>query len=120
MAVETTVISIAAIDRLRSRETTVSGRLVFIAGNGCLSGRREATGDPRRCAKRRSGRTKHDSAGLMRTRLACEAAPQHGSAPLPLSFPLPFPRASVDRADITWWAPSWFARNPGAPAGRRG
>jgi len=29
MAVETTVISIAAIDRVRSSETTVSGRLVF-------------------------------------------------------------------------------------------
>src|SRR2546430_14515116 len=32
MAVETTVISIAAIDRLRSSETTVSGRLVFRGG----------------------------------------------------------------------------------------
>src|ERR1700737_5397593 len=32
MAVETTVISMAAIDRLSSRATTVSGRLVFIAG----------------------------------------------------------------------------------------
>src|SRR5713226_5655845 len=31
MAVETTVISMAAIDKLSSRATTVSGRLVFIA-----------------------------------------------------------------------------------------
>src|SRR2546430_11658317 len=35
MAVETTVISIAAIERLSSSETTVSGRLVFIVPNRC-------------------------------------------------------------------------------------
>src|ERR1700726_3990299 len=36
MAVETTVISIAAIDRLSNREMTVSGRLVFILGVDAL------------------------------------------------------------------------------------
>src|SRR6267378_2232785 len=81
MAVETTVISIAAIDRLRRRETTVSGRLVFIAGNGCPSGRREATADSRRCAKCPASRTKHDSAGLMHTRSPCKAARTMTRAP---------------------------------------
>src|SRR6266436_2616884 len=37
MAVETTVISIAAIDRLSNREMTVSGRLVFILGSRCAT-----------------------------------------------------------------------------------
>src|SRR6267142_4827640 len=36
MAVETTVISIAAIERLSNREMTVSGRLVFILGVDAL------------------------------------------------------------------------------------
>src|SRR6266436_1951268 len=40
MAVETTVISIAAIERLSSRETTVRGRLVFIVRVDALAASR--------------------------------------------------------------------------------
>src|SRR5438270_6854479 len=42
MAVETTVIAIAAIERLRSSETTVSGRLVVIVRNRCVRAREGA------------------------------------------------------------------------------
>src|SRR5947209_13991187 len=43
MAVETTVISIAAMDRLRRSETTVSGRFVFIDRGRCRARAGEAT-----------------------------------------------------------------------------
>src|SRR5690349_17403584 len=49
MAVETTVISIAAIERLRSRETTVSGRLVFIGVEGCRYSGRDSRLSRRHC-----------------------------------------------------------------------
>src|SRR5690349_14484989 len=43
MAVETTVISIAAMERLKMSDATVSGRLVFIAAQACLSPAAEAS-----------------------------------------------------------------------------
>src|SRR3989440_12985611 len=55
MAVETTVISIAAIERLSSRETTVRGRLVFIVRGRCAGRREDATVRSRTGGARRSG-----------------------------------------------------------------
>src|SRR5258708_18669887 len=61
MAVDTTVISMAAIDRLSSRATTVSGRLVFIAVDDALTRlprrrpviRKGGCGNPSRATERR-------------------------------------------------------------------
>src|SRR5438309_4085605 len=64
MAVETTVISIAAIERLSSSETTVSGRLVFIVPNRCARAREGARSTTRLESARFLQRCRVDAVAL--------------------------------------------------------
>src|SRR6267143_2539814 len=64
MAVETTVISIAAIERLKRSETTVSGRLVFIVANRCVCAREGARSSARPRSARLLQRRRVDAVAL--------------------------------------------------------
>src|SRR5467141_2922518 len=64
MAVETTVISIAAIERLKRSETTVSGRLVFIVANRCVCAREGARSSARLESARLLQRRRVDAVAL--------------------------------------------------------